>query len=319
MSNERFQPVDSIASSLGAASTFMGLPQVSDASQVDIALVGVPWDGGTTNRAGARHGPREIRNMSSLVRRVHHVSRVSPYDLCRVGDLGDARVNPVDLDDTLARVEGFYRELRERGATPLSAGGDHLVTLPILRGIHRGRPAGLVHFDAHSNTNDHYFGAHKYTHGTPFRRAVEEELVDPERTIQIGIRGSLYSSRDLAFAEQSGMRIVYIEEYFQRGAEAVAAEARRVAGGGPVYVSFDVAALDPAYAPGTSTPEAGGYSTFEAQQMIRGLQGLDVVGGDVVEVSPPFDPSGNTALVGATLMFELLCVLADAVARGHAA
>ncbi len=198
---------------------------------------------------------------------------------------------------------------------PLSAGGDHLVTLPILRALAPDRPLGLVHFDAHSDTWDTYFGGYRYTHGTPFRRAIEERLIDPRRTIQIGIRGSLYNEGELDFALQHGIRVVRIEEFYDLGLDAVVAEARRVAGDGPTYVSFDVDGLDPVYAPGTGTPEVGGFTTHEAQRMIRGLAGLDLVGADVVEVSPPFDPSGNTALVGATMMFELLCVLADAVRR----
>ncbi|HEX6980560.1 MAG TPA: agmatinase [Alphaproteobacteria bacterium] len=294
--------------------TFMRLPYAADPAAVDVGLIGVPWDGGTTNRPGARLGPRAIRDQSSLMRRVNAATRVEPYRLARVADLGDAPVNPCDVADTLARIEQFYARVHAAGTAPLSAGGDHLVTLPIFRAIAKGRPLGMVHFDAHSDTWDRYFGDFKYTHGTPFRRAIEEGLLDPRRTIQIGIRGSLYSADDLDWALAQGIRIIPIEEYFKLGPEKVVAEARRVVGTGPTYISFDVDALDPVFAPGTGTPEVGGYSTFEAQQMIRGLRGLDIVGGDVVEVSPPFDPTGNTALVGATMMFEILCVLAEAVA-----
>ncbi|MBR8033609.1 agmatinase [Burkholderia vietnamiensis] len=290
----------------------MRLPAVSSFDDVDIALVGVPWDGGTTNRAGARHGPREIRNMSSLMRKVHHVSRIAPYDLLRVGDVGDAPVNPIDVLDTLKQVETFYESIHRAGAIPISAGGDHLVTLPIFRAIARDRPIGMVHFDAHSDTNDTYFGNNPYTHGTPFRRAVEEGLLDPARTVQIGIRGSVYSSDDLEFAESVGIRVIHMEEFAELGVEGALAEARCVVGDGPTYVSFDVDVLDPAFAPGTGTPEIGGLTTLEAQHLVRGLRGLDLIGGDVVEVSPPFDQGGNTALVGATMMFELLCVVAEA-------
>ena len=310
------QPVDAaLVPRFGAIPTFMRLPHVPDPSKLDIALIGVPWDGGTTNRAGARHGPREIRNMSSFMRKVHHVSRIAPYDLARIADLGDAPVNPIDLMDTLGRVEKFYAKVHAAGALPLSAGGDHLITLPIYRAIAKGRPIGMVHFDAHSDTNDRYFGDNKYTHGTPFRRAVEEGLLDPKRTVQIGIRGSIYSPDDMSFAENSGMRVIYMEEFAKLGAAKVIEITRRVVGDGPTYVSFDVDGLDPVYAPGTGTPEIGGMTTREAQEVVRGLQGLNLVGGDVVEVSPPFDPSGNTALVGATFLFEIMCLLADAVAR----
>jgi guanidinopropionase len=299
----------------GEVATFMRLPIERNPKKLDIALVGVPWDGGTTNRPGARHGPREIRNMSTLMRRVHHVSKVAPYELCRVGDHGDTPVNPINLIDSLRRIEQFFTAVHAGGAFPLSAGGDHLITLPILRAIAREHPVGIVHFDAHSDTSDSYFGGEKYTHGTPFRRAIEEGLIDPKRMIQIGIRGSMYSADEKDWAESVGIRIVHIEEYFRLGPEAVIAMARDIVGDGPTYVSFDVDGLDPVYAPGTGTPEIGGFSTADAQQMIRGLAGLDLVGGDVVEVAPPFDPSGNTALVGATMMFEILCVLAPAVHR----
>ncbi len=316
MVQDHNQPVDaSLVPRFGDIPTFMRLPHVRHADGLDIALVGVPWDGGTTNRAGARHGPREIRNQSSLLRKVHHVSRLAPYDLAQVADLGDCPVNPIDLMDSLERIERFYRTIDLAGALPLSAGGDHLITLPIMRAIAGDRPVGMVHFDAHSDTNDRYFGDNPYTHGTPFRRAVEEGLLDPRRTVQIGIRGSIYGAGDMAFAEESGMRVIYMEEFTARGPEQVVQEARRVVGDGPTYISFDVDGLDPAFAPGTGTPEIGGMTTREAQEVVRGLQGLDLVGGDVVEVAPPFDPSGNTALVGATFMFEILCLLADRVGR----
>ncbi|WP_425318452.1 agmatinase [Pseudomonas nitroreducens] len=294
--------------------SFMRLPIFEDPAQLDIALLGVPWDGGTTNRAGARHGPREVRNQSSLLRKVHHVSHIAPYDLVRVGDIGDAPVNPIDLLDSLKRIEGFYRRIHAAGAIPLSVGGDHLVTLPIFRALAAERPIGMVHFDAHSDTNDRYFGDNPYTHGTPFRRAIEEGLLDPKRTVQIGIRGSIYDADDEAFAQECGIRVIHMEEFADLGVEATLAEVRRVVGQEPTYVTFDVDVLDPAFAPGTGTPEIGGMTTLQAQYMIRGLQGLNLIGADVVEVSPPFDQGGATALVGATMMFELLCVLADSLA-----
>src|ERR1700719_2202621 len=252
----------------GEVATFMRLPIERDPAKLDIALAGVPWDGGTTKPPGARHGPREIRNMSTLMRRVHHASLVARYELCRVGDHGDAPVNPIDLHDSLKRIEAFFARLHHAGAAPLAAGGDHLITLPILRAIVGDRPVGLVHFDAHSDTSDTYFGGEKYTHGTPFRRAIEEGLVDPKRMIQIGIRGSMYDSDEKDWAENVGIRIVHIEEYFELGPDRVIAEARRIVGDGPAYVSFDVDGLDPVYAPGTGTPEIGGFSTAPAPRML---------------------------------------------------
>ncbi len=300
--------------------TFMRLPLVpledlAEVGDVDIGLIGVPWDGGTTNRAGARHGPRQIRDLSTLTRNVHHVFGISPFELANCADLGDTPSNPIDLNESIALIEQFYAEVHRAGVIPLSAGGDHLITLPIMRAIAKERPVGMVHFDAHSDTNDRYFGEHKLTHGTPFRRAIEEGLLDPRRTVQIGIRGSLYTARDMDWGRAQGIRVITIEEYFDLGVAAVIAEARRVVGDGPTYLSFDVDGLDPVYAPGTGTPEIGGYSTHEAQRMIRGLRGVNLVGADVVEVSPPFDPSGATALVGATLMYEILCLIAESVAK----
>ena len=295
--------------------TFMRAPYSEQWSDIDVGLIGIPFDGGVTNRTGARHGPREIRNQSSLMRRINQATGVCPYDLCRIADLGDAWVQkPFELEGSLNEIAGFYRHVHELGIVPVSAGGDHSVTLPILRSIAADGPVGLVHFDAHCDTGDDYLGS-KFHHGAPFRRAVEEGVLDPKRTIQIGIRGALNDIDVWKFSHDSGMRVVYMEEFYEIGVKAVLDEVWRVVGDGPAYISFDVDGLDPVYAPGTGTPEVGGFTTLEAQMMIRGLRGLTLIGGDVVEVAPPFDPTGNTALVGATMMFEILCVVAEAVAK----
>ena len=292
--------------------TFMRAPLATSPHGVDIALVGVPYDGGTTNRPGARHGPREIRNMSSLMRSIHHVTRVNPYELCRVADLGDVRFSQVFREEAvLAEIEVFYSEIHAAGAIALSAGGDHTITYPIFRAIAGKRPIGMVHVDAHTDTWDEFQGS-KFTHGAPFRRAVEDGLLDPQRTIQIGIRGAQNTAEGWDYSLDSGMRVVFMEEFAEMGVDAVIAEARRVIGDGPAYISFDVDGLDPVYAPGTGTPEVGGITTIEAQKLLRGLRGLNLRGGDVVEVAPPFDQTGNTALVGATMMYEILCLLAEA-------
>ena len=299
----------------GGVATFMRAPLVRDPFKLDIALIGVPFDGGVENRPGQRHGPREIRNMSSLMRTVHHVTRVNPYKLCRVADMGDVPITKAfHIEASHANITEFYRKVHAAGAVPLSAGGDHSISLPILRAIAAERPVGMVHIDAHTDTCDEELGS-KFSHGTPFRRAVEEGLLDPKGTVQIGIRGAQNSEEGWAFSLESGMRVIFIEEFTKLGVEAVITEARRVAGDGPTYISFDVDSLDPAFAPGTGTPEVGGMTTIEAQTLLRGLRGLDLIGGDVVEVSPPFDPLGNTALVGATMMYEILCILAETVAR----
>ncbi len=296
-------------------STFMRTPLVSEPSGLDIALAGVPFDGGVEHRPGQRHGPREIRNMSSFMRAVHHVTRINPYQLCRIADVGDAPISSAfDVQGAHADITAFYRDIHAAGVTPLSVGGDHSISLPILRAIAARGPVGMVHIDAHTDTCDQELGS-KFTHGTPFRRAVEEGLLTPQRTVQIGIRGAQNSTESWDFSLESGMRVIFIEEFTRLGVEAVIAEARRVVGDGPTYVSFDIDSLDPAFAPGTGTPEVGGLTPIEAQGLLRGLRGLDLIGADVVEVSPPFDPSGNTALVGATMMYEILCILAEAVAR----
>jgi guanidinopropionase len=298
--------------------SFMRLPHVpvEQAEEVQIGLIGVPWDGGTTNRPGPRHGPRQLRDASTMVRNINQATGLNPWITARCADLGDAPVNPADVQDALVRVTGFYEKVAAKGIVPMTAGGDHLVSLPVLRGIARsGAPVAMIHFDAHTDFYDSYFGGFRYTHGTPFRRAAEEGLLDTGKVVQIGIRGSAYDGEDVRWARAHGVRIVMIEELMDRGPEAVMEEARSIVGQHPCYVSFDIDGIDPSQAPGTGTPEIGGFTTHQAQRMVRGLQGLNLIGADLVEVSPPFDPSGGTAWVGVNIMFELLCVLADAVAR----
>jgi guanidinopropionase len=301
----------------GGIATFMRLPHVSldEAKDIDIGLVGVPWDGGTTNRPGPRHAPRQMRDQSSMVRPMHPTTRVVPYELANIADLGDCPVNPASVDDALLRVESYFKKLVGKGIRPLSAGGDHLCSLPILRALGEKKPVGMIHFDAHTDLYDSYFGGFKFTHGTPFRRAIEEGVLDPKRTIQIGLRGTMYDADDFAYGEKLGVRLMRIEEAMELGPQKVMEIARGVVGASETYVSFDIDALDPVYAPGTGTPEVGGFTTFQAQQMLRGLRGLNLVGADVVEVSPPFDASGMTAYAGVVLMFEIMCSMAEAVAR----
>lgn len=312
------QPVSGLVTPrFGGIATFMRLPHVTleDAKGIDIGIVGVPWDGGTTNRPGPRHAPRQMRDMSSMVRRMHQTSHVVPTALANIADLGDCPVNPASVDDALARVEGYFKKLVAKGIRPLAAGGDHLCSLPILRAVGAKKPVGMVHFDAHTDLYDSYFGGFKYTHGTPFRRAIEEGVLDPKRTIQIGLRGSMYDLDDFEYGEKMGVRLMRIEEAMELGPQKVMEVARKVVGDGATYVSFDIDMLDPVYAPGTGTPEIGGFTTFHAQQMLRGLRGLNIVGADVVEVSPPFDQSGMTAYAGAVMMFEILCSMAERVAQ----
>jgi len=292
--------------------TFMRAPYRPDLADVDVALYGVAYDGGVTNRPGARHGPREIRNQSSLMRAINHATGVNPFELARVADVGDVRFSQV-YDNAAVNddIEAFVRRVVAAGALPLAAGGDHSITYPVFRALASAdRPIGMIHIDAHTDTWGPFRGE-KFHHGSPFRLACDEGLLDPRRTIQIGIRGAQNWADGWDYSREQGMRVVFIEEFESLGVDAVIEEARRVVGDGPTYISFDVDGLDPVYAPGTGTPEVGGITTREALAFLRGLRGLDLVGGDVVEVSPPFDPSGNTALVGATIMYEILCLLAE--------
>ena len=296
--------------------TFMRAPQREDPAGVDIGLIGVPFDGGVTNRTGARHGPREVRNQSSLMRKINQHTGIAPYELCTVADLGDAWVErPFDLESSLDEIRDFFTGVHGVGVAPLSCGGDHSISLPILRAIATDRHRSAWSISTPIATPAPIISAPTITTALPFARAVEEGLLDPKRTVQIGIRGGVNDRDVWRFSHDHGMRVIEMPEFHDMGLDAAMAEALRVVGDGPTYVSFDIDSLDPAYAPGTGTPEVGGFTSLQAQLMIRKLQGLDLVGADMVEVSPPFDPSGLTALTGASMMFELLCVLADAVAR----
>lgn len=291
--------------------TFMRLPLIGDPDDYDVALVGIPYDGAVTNRPGARHGPREVRNASSMMRAIHPITRTNPYDVLRVGDGGDVPFTQVYEPEAAHRdIERFISKFSEAGTATIAMGGDHSVTLPVLRGLGPTEPLGLIHVDAHTDTWDEFMGS-SFTHGAPMRRAVEEGLIDPKRTIQIGIRGAQNSSEGWDFSSESGMRVMFMHEVTQVGIEAAATEARRVVGDGPVYLSFDIDSLDPAFAPGTGTPEVGGLTSAEGLALLRALRDVRLVAADVVEVAPPFDPTGNTSLIGATIMYELLCLLAD--------
>ncbi|HXJ78063.1 MAG TPA: agmatinase [Candidatus Methylomirabilis sp.] len=294
----------------GQPASFMLLPYRRDPAGLDIALLGIPYDGGTSYRPGARHGPRHVREQSSLIRPWNPVLQVSPFEKLRVADYGDVDVVPISIEGTFAAIEREIDTLAGAGVVPVSVGGDHSITLPILRSLYRrhGR-LGLVHFDAHPDTWDEYFGS-KYFHGTTFRRAVEEELIDGRRVIQIGIRGPLYGADDFDFHREHGLEAIRVEPVKERGTAWVVERLQRLQGG-PVYCSFDIDAVDPAYAPATGTPEVGGLTSFEALSLVRGLRGLDLVGADVVEVSPPFDGPGQiTSLLAANLLFELLSLFA---------
>lgn len=289
--------------------TMMRLPARDDAAGLDACFVGVPFDLGTSNRSGARFAPRQIRAESSLLRPYNMGTRAAPFDALMVADVGDVPTNPYSLEDSVSRIETAFDAILAQGCVPLTIGGDHTIALPVLRAMARRHgPVGLVHVDAHADVNDRMFGA-AIAHGTPFRRAVEEGLLDCSRVVQIGLRGSGYSAEDFDWPRAQGFRVVRAEQCWHRSLAPLMEEVRGDLGKGPVYLSFDIDGLDPALAPGTGTPEIGGLSGAQALEIIRGCRGLDLVGCDLVEVSPPYDPSGNTALVAANLLFEMLCVL----------
>jgi len=314
MSDSFFHPVSGFdLPRFAGVPTFMRLPYVGlddpRLKDVDVGIIGVPWDSGTTNRPGPRHGPRQLRDMSTMIRAQNGATSVRPFEALNCADLGDVPPNPADLQDSMARITSFYDQVVAAGIRPLTAGGDHLSSLPILRSLAKDAPVGMVHFDSHTDLFDGYFGGTKYTHGTPFRRAVEEGLLDPKRVIQIGIRGTAYDFEDRDFAKSVGITIITIDDFFARGVEDVMAQAHDIVGKDPTYVSYDIDFVDPTFAPGTGTPEVGGPNSYQALQVARGLQGVNIVGADLVEVSPPFDASGGTAFLGVSLMFEMLCCM----------
>jgi len=293
----------------GGPATMMRLPAREGTDGLDACFVGVPLDIGTSNRAGARFGPRQIRAESCLLRPYNMATRAAPFDNLQVADVGDVPINPFNLADSVSIIERAYDTMIRQGCRPLTSGGDHTIVLPILRAMRRRHgPVGVVHVDAHADVNDRMFGE-AVAHGTPFRRAVEEGLVEGARVVQIGLRGTGYTAEDFDWPRAQGFRVVQAEECWHRSLAPLMQEVREQLGAGPVYLSFDIDGLDPAHAPGTGTPEIGGLTTVQALEIIRGCRGLDLVGCDLVEVSPPYDLSGNTALTGANLLFEMLCVL----------
>ena len=295
--------------------SFMRCPQINNFDDADIGIIGIPYDGGVTFQTGARFGPREVRSQSCMMRPINVSTGVDPYKLARIGDLGDILLpNIFDHDQAIADICKYYQKLAQSNIMPLSVGGDHSVTYPILKGLHErfDQPIALVHIDAHTDTWGPFSGS-KYHHGAPFRLACDEGLIDPTKTLQIGIRGGQNILDGLNYSRDQGMHVITIEEFEDMGWRAVSDKVRQVVGDTPVYLTFDIDGLDPAYAPGTGTPESGGITMREAQRLLRQLRGMNFVGADLVEVAPPLDPSGMTAMNGATLLFEILCLLAEQV------
>jgi guanidinobutyrase len=293
----------------GGPATMMRLPSFPGAKGLDACFVGVPFDIGTSNRSGARFGPRQIRAESCLIRPYNMATRAAPFDSLSVADIGDVAINTFNLLKSMDIIEAAYDEILGHGCKPLTMGGDHTIALPILRALKKKHGAvGMVHVDAHADINDSMFGE-KIAHGTPFRRAVEEGLLDGKRVAQIGLRATGYAAEDFDWPRQQGFRVVQAEECWYKSLAPLMAEVRQQLSPGPVYLSFDIDGLDPSCAPGTGTPEIGGLTTTQGIEIIRGCRGLNIVGCDLVEVAPPYDISGNTSLLAANLLFEMLCVL----------
>ena len=291
----------------GGIATFMRLPHIADPSELEIALVGVPFDGGTTYRAGTRFGPRHIRDQSVLIRPWNPVLNLNPFQRFRVADFGDFSVNPLSIEDTFACVERQMQPLLNAEVRCVSVGGDHSLSLPLLRAVAKKHgPVALIQFDAHNDLWDEYFGC-RYSHGTPFRRAIEEGLIREGHFLQVGLRGQVYSEHDFEFAKQHKVHMVTAEQFHSGGIELVRKELaafRDV----PVYLTLDIDCVDPAFAPGTGTPQIGGFSSYQIVELVRALKGLQIVSCDLVEVSPPYDTGEITSLLAANLLFEMLCL-----------
>ncbi|NHU86101.1 agmatinase [Kocuria sp. JC486] len=290
--------------------TFARLPRIDEVEHADIAVVGIPFDAGVSYRSGARFGPNHVRESSRLLRPFNPAQSASPFALCQVADAGDLVANPFDISEAIDAIATGASELMDVGTKLVSIGGDHTIALPLLRAAHKAHgPVALLHFDAHLDTWDTYFGA-EYTHGTPFRRAHEEGLIDPDAVMHVGTRGPLYGTQDLDDDERFGFGIVSSADVMRRGVDSVVAVLRDKVGDRPLYVSLDIDVLDPAHAPGTGTPEAGGMTSRETLEILRGLRGLNIVGCDVVEVSPAYDHAELTGIAAAHVVYEMLTLLA---------
>lgn len=295
----------------GIASMFR-LPVIKEPHELDLldaAFVGIPLDIGTSLRSGTRFGPRQIRAESVMIRPYNMATGAAPFDSINVADIGDVAINTFNLHESIRIIEEEYDRILSHHITPLTLGGDHTITLPILRALKKkyGK-IGLVHVDAHADVSDEMFGE-KFAHGTTFRRALEEDLLDCKRVVQIGLRAQGYSADDFSWSRRQGFRVVQAEECWHHSLAPLMQEVYKQVDGGPVYLSFDIDGIDPAWAPGTGTPEVGGLTTIQALEIVRGCAGLNLVGCDLVEVSPPYDTTGNTALLAANLLYEMLCVL----------
>jgi agmatinase len=302
------KPVDALVyPRFSGVPTFMRLPHIARAEELDLALIGVPFDGGTTYRPGPRFGPRNVRVQSAMIRPWNPVLKVNPFEKWRIADYGDLSINPLSIEDTYQRITEQLGEVLHAGARPVCVGGDHSILLPILRAIHRHfGPVALVQLDAHGDTWSGYFGS-PHSHGTPVKHAVDEGLIENGYALQVGLRGQVYSEDDFEFARQHHIQIVTSEEFHRGGLQLVKPHLKKLRGRS-VYLTLDIDVVDPAFAPGTGTPQVGGLSSAQILELVRSLKGLKLVGCDLVEVSPPYDNGEITSLLAANLLFEMLCL-----------
>ncbi|MDN5667614.1 agmatinase [Arthrobacter russicus] len=323
--NGNLGPIDSsrIPRYAGAA-TFARLPRLDQVARADVAVVGVPFDTGVSYRPGARFGANHVRESSRLLRPYNPAQDLSPFELAQVADAGDMAVNPFNINEAIEEIQQNALDLTApdadgRSAKLLTLGGDHTIALPLLRAASEraGAPVALLHFDAHLDTWDTYFGA-EYTHGTPFRRAVEEGILDTEAISHVGTRGPLYGKKDLEEDQRFGFGIVTSSDVFRQGVDEVVHKLRDRIGDRPLYVSIDIDVLDPAHAPGTGTPEAGGITSRELLEILRGLRGMNLIGADVVEVAPAYDHAEITGVAASHVAYDLVSLLADGVSRDNA-
>ena len=313
MADPKYQPVDATqVPRFSDVATFMRTRRVEPASDLDIGLVGVPFDIGLNYRSGPREAPGAVRHASRLIRMAHPSTGVEPYRLCNIADVGDAPVNPLNLDESIRLIQDFFADLKAKQIRPVAIGGDHTVPTPILRALASDGPVGLLQIDSHADVLDEMCGT-RVNHATFMRRAHEEGLIDPARVVQLGLRGSRFVPQDIQYGIDAGFTVMTMDDYEDLGRAATIARIRDVIGAGPMYITIDIDGLDPSFCPGTPVPEIGGLIPRDVQKILQGLMGCDVIGADICEVAPCYDPTGITSVTAANLMFELTCLIAQAV------
>ncbi|MEL7463333.1 MAG: agmatinase [Pseudomonadota bacterium] len=313
MVDPKYQPVDAAqVPRFSDVATFMRTRRVEPSAEIDIGLVGVPFDIGLNYRSGPREAPGAVRHASRLIRMAHPSTNVEPYKLCNIADLGDARINPLNLEESLRNIQEFFADLKALDIRPVAIGGDHTVPTPILRALAADGPVGLLQIDSHADVMDEMCGT-KVNHATFMRRATEEGLIDPKRTVQLGLRGTRFVPDDIQYGYDAGFKMIPMDDYEEMGRKRAIKEIRETLEGGPVYITIDIDGLDPSFCPGTPVPEIGGIIPRDVQKILQGMMGLDIVGADICEVAPCYDPTGITSVTAANLMFELTCLIATAI------